>query len=174
MAGPMLDNGANRPARAKLMAEINITPMVDVMLVLLVIFMVTAPLLVAGVRVDLPRSGAPKLSQLQKPIVVTLAMAEGRETDCSGAANGRLYIGDDYVDRDGLEARLTALRPKEGEATVYVRADRNAPYGQVLELLGRIGQAGFQRISLLSKPADAAARPAAAAITPPAAGAASQ
>jgi biopolymer transport protein ExbD len=146
MAGSMLDGGADRPAKAKLMAEINITPMVDVMLVLLVIFMVTAPLLVTGVRVDLPRSAAPKLSQLQRPIIVTLA------------ADGKLYVGDDSADRGSLETRLAALRPKEGDATVYVRASRNAAYGQVLELLGRIGQAGFQRISLLSQPAESAAR----------------
>jgi biopolymer transport protein ExbD len=159
MAGPMLDSGAGRPAKTKLMADINITPMVDVMLVLLVIFMVTAPLLVAGVRVDLPRSAAPKLAQLQKPIIVTLA------------ADGRLYIGDDSADRDSLEARLSALRPKEGDATVYVRADRTIAYGQVLELLGRVGQAGFQRISLLSQPADAAARLPAASLEPVSGGA---
>jgi biopolymer transport protein ExbD len=159
MAGSMLDNGANRPAKAKLMADINITPMVDVMLVLLVIFMAAAPLLVAGVRVDLPRSAAPKLAQLQKPIIVTLA------------ADGRLYIGDDSADRDSLAARLTALRPKEGDATVYVRADRNTAYGQVLELLGRIGQAGFQRISLLSQPAEGAAPLPAASLHPVSGGA---
>jgi biopolymer transport protein TolR len=124
------------------------------MLVLLVIFMVTAPLLVAGVGVDLPRNAAPKLSQLQKPIIVTLA------------ADGKLYIGDDRTDRDSLEARLTALRPKDGEATVYIRADRTIAYGQVLELLGRIGQAGYQRISLLSQPADPPARHPAAALHP--------
>jgi biopolymer transport protein ExbD len=154
MAGLIPNNGGNRPAKTKLVAEINITPMVDVMLVLLVIFMVTAPLLVAGVRVDLPRSAAPKLSQLQKPIIVTLA------------ADGRLYIGDDSADRDNLEARLAALRPKEGDATVYVKADRTIAYGQVLELLGQVGQAGFQRISLLSQPADAAARLPAAPVHP--------
>jgi biopolymer transport protein TolR len=159
MAGPMLDSGASRPAKAKLMAEINITPMVDVMLVLLVIFMVTAPLLVAGVRVDLPRSAAPKLSQLQKPIIVTLA------------AEGKLYIGDDRADRDRLEAQLAALRLQDGDATVYVRADRNTAYGQVLELLGRIGQAGFQRISLLSLPAEGAARLPEASLQPAGSGA---
>jgi biopolymer transport protein ExbD len=159
MAGPILDGGANRPAKTKLMAEINITPMVDVMLVLLVIFMVAAPLLVAGVRVDLPRSAAPKLAQLQKPIIVTLA------------ANGRLYIGDDSADRDNLETRLSAVRPKDGDATVYVRADKNTPYGQVLELLGQIGRAGFQRISLLSQPAEGAAGLPAASLQPSGGGA---
>jgi biopolymer transport protein ExbD len=126
------------------MADINITPMVDVMLVLLVIFMVTAPLLVAGVRVDLPRNAAPKIAHLQKPVIVTLA------------ADGGLYIGDDSVDRGALEARLSALRVKQGGAVVYVRADRKIAYGDVLELLGRLGNTGYQRISLLSQPASTA------------------
>ncbi|MGO9473846.1 MAG: ExbD/TolR family protein, partial [Rhodomicrobium sp.] len=82
------------------------------------------------------------------------------------AADGQLYIGDESLGRDGLEARLTALRSKEGDATVYVRADRKTGYGQVLELLGQIGQAGYQRISLLSQPMDAAARPPAAIVQP--------
>src|SRR5271167_1893046 len=97
-------NGTQGPSRTKLMADINITPMVDVMLVLLVIFMVTAPLLVAGVRVDLPRNAAPKIAHLQKPVIVTLA------------ADGGLYIGDDSVDRGALEARLSALRANQGDA----------------------------------------------------------
>jgi biopolymer transport protein ExbD len=159
MAGSMLDNGVSRPRKTKLMADINITPMVDVMLVLLVIFMVTAPLLVAGVRVDLPRSSAPKIAQLQKPIIVTLA------------ADGRLYIGDDSADRDSLEARLSELRPKDGDATVYVRADRTIAYGQVLELLGRVGQAGYQRISLLAQAAEGAPRLPAASLQPSSGGA---
>jgi biopolymer transport protein TolR len=146
MAGPSWGNAGNAPLKTKLMADINITPMVDVMLVLLVIFMVAAPLLAAGVRVDLPKNTAPKLSQVQKPVIVTFA------------AGGQLYIGDGSVDRDGLESRLEALRAKEGDAAVYVRADRRIAYGEVLELLARIGQAGYKRISLLSQPADAAAR----------------
>jgi hypothetical protein len=94
---------------------------------------------------------APKLSQLQKPVIVTLA------------ADGAIYAGDERLDRDRLEAQLSALRPKEGDATVYVRADRKAAYGDVLELLGRIGQAGYRRISLLSQPLDAASRASGAA-----------
>jgi biopolymer transport protein TolR len=151
MAGMRLDNGPGGPLKTKLMADINITPMVDVMLVLLVIFMVTAPLLVAGVRVDLPRNAAPKLSQLKKPVIVTLA------------ADGTIYAGDELLDRDRLEAQLSALRAKEGDATVYLRADRKASYGEVLELLGRIGQAGYRRISLLSQPLDASSRSSGAA-----------
>jgi biopolymer transport protein ExbD len=133
-------NGNPKDFKTKLMAEINITPMVDVMLVLLVIFMVTAPLLVAGVRVDLPRNAAPKLAQLQKPVIVTLAADKG------------LYVGDEQVDSGALEARLSALRAKDGDAVVYVRADRKIAYGDVLALLGRVGNTGYRRISLLSQP----------------------
>jgi biopolymer transport protein ExbD len=142
MAGQFLNGGPSGPEKPKLMADINITPMVDVMLVLLVIFMVTAPLLVAGVNVDLPKTAAPKIAQLQKPVIVTLA------------ADGGLYIGDESVALSGLEERLFALKPQDGDATVYLRADRKAVYGEVLALLGQIEHAGFQRISLLSQAAD--------------------
>ncbi len=145
MAGQIFNGGPAGPEKPKLIADINITPMVDVMLVLLVIFMVTAPLLVAGVNVDLPKTAAPKIAQLQKPVIVTLA------------ADGGLHIGDETVTRSGLQERLYALKPKDGDATVYLRADRKAVYGEVLELLGEIEHAGFQRISLLSKPAASAA-----------------
>jgi biopolymer transport protein ExbD len=145
MGGQILNGGPAGPEKPKLMADINITPMVDVMLVLLVIFMVTAPLLVVGVNVDLPKTAAPKIAQLQKPVIVTLG------------ADGGLYIGDESVVRSGLEARLYALKTKDGDATAYLRADRHAVYGEVLELLGQIEHAGFQRISLLS---EAAASPA--------------
>ena len=138
MAGQILNGGPAGPEKPKLMADINITPMVDVMLVLLVIFMVTAPLLVAGVKVDLPKTAAPKIAQLQKPVIVTLA------------ADGGLYIGDDSVARGGLEERLYALKPKDGDATVYLRADRKAVYGEVLELLGQIEHVGFQANSRFS------------------------
>jgi biopolymer transport protein TolR len=139
MAGLTPGNGAGGPNKIKLMADINITPMVDVMLVLLVIFMVTAPLLVAGVRVDLPRTAAVKIGPVQKPAVVTLA------------ADGSLYVGDDPVARDALERRLIDLRGGDDEAVVYIKADRKIAYGDVLEVLGRIGQTGYRHISLLSQ-----------------------
>jgi biopolymer transport protein ExbD len=145
MAEQFLNGGSAGPEKPKLMADINITPMVDVMLVLLVIFMVTAPLLVAGVKVDLPKTAAPKIAQLQKPLIVTLA------------GDGGLYLGDESVARGALEERLYALKPADGDATVYLRADRKAVYGEVLELLGQIEHAGFQRISLLSQAAAPAA-----------------
>ena len=122
------------------MAEINITPMVDVMLVLLVIFMVTAPLLVAGVPVELPNTSAARLSQPKKPMVVSLA------------ADGSLYIRDEQVAPDALVPRLQAMHAAEGDAVVYVRADKKRQYGEVMDILGKVGQSGYGRVSLLSQP----------------------
>ncbi len=140
MAGWTPGNGTERPSQMKIMADINITPMVDVMLVLLVIFMVTAPLLVAGVPVQLPKNSAQRISQPNKPVIVTLS------------ADGRLYIKDEQVDPTSLIPRMSALRTGEGDAVVYVRADKTIPYGEVMELLGRLSTSGYQRISLLSQP----------------------
>ncbi len=120
------------------MAEINITPMVDVMLVLLIIFMVAAPLMVAGVPVDLPKTTASKLAQPKKPMVVTLD------------AEGKLYIREEEVTRATLVPRLQQLKAAEGDTVVYVRADRKNAYGDVMELLGRVGEVGYQRLSLLA------------------------
>ena len=132
----------------KPMAEINITPMVDVMLVLLIIFMVAAPLMVQGVPVELPKTTAAKLAQTKKPMVVTLA------------PDGGLQIRDEQVSRQGLVPRLMELRREEGDAVVYVRADRRNAYGDVMEILGRVGEAGFPRVSLLSQPGTAVPVPA--------------
>jgi len=122
------------------MAEINVTPMVDVMLVLLIIFMVAAPLMVQGVPLDLPRTSATKIAKVRKPMVVSLA------------PDGALYIRDERVERSNLVNRLMALRHDEGDSVVYVRADRKIPYGDVMEVLGRVGETGYQRVSLLSQP----------------------
>ncbi len=132
------------------MAEINITPFVDVMLVLLIIFMVAAPLLIQGVPVDLPSTTAGKLSQTKKPMVVTLN------------AQGQLYIRDEEVARASLVSRLAQIRTSEGDTVVYVRADRTVAYGDVMEILGRVGESGYARVSLLSKPSPHAAAAAAA------------
>ncbi len=133
-------NGAQDPLQPKLMADINVTPMVDVMLVLLVIFMVTAPLLVAGTPVELPKNTAQPITPPKKPVVVTLA------------ADRSLLIRDERVDAASLVPRLAELRTSQGDAVVYVRADKKIPYGEVMELLSRIGTSGYQRISLLSQP----------------------
>ncbi len=129
------DDGGYRP-----MAEINITPMVDVMLVLLIIFMVAAPLMVAGVPLELPNTSAARVSQSKKAMVVSLA------------ADGALYIREEQVSADGLVPRLRELRAAEGDTVVYVRADKKSNYGDVMDVLGRVGESGYGRVSLLSQP----------------------
>ncbi len=133
----------------KPVAEINITPMVDVMLVLLIIFMVAAPLMVAGVPIELPNTSAAKVSQTKKAMVVSLT------------AVGDLFIRDEQVPRTSLVSRLQAIRASEGDMVVYVRADKRSPYGEVMDILGRVGEGGYPRVSLLSQPkqtAEAAGR----------------
>jgi biopolymer transport protein TolR len=120
-------------------AEINVTPFVDVMLVLLIIFMVTAPLMLAGVHVNLPQSTAARQNPPQKPLVVSIA------------ADGALSIRSDTVAREALVERLTALRSTEGDSIAYIRADKAIPYGTVMEVLGDVASAGYARISLLSE-----------------------
>ena len=129
------DDGGYRPV-----AEINITPMVDVMLVLLIIFMVAAPLMIAGVPLELPSTAATRVSQAQKPMVVSLT------------GEGELYVRDEQVSQEGLVPRLRALRESEGDAVVYVRADKKNAYGDVMDVLGRVGESGYGRVSLLSQP----------------------
>jgi len=134
------NGGGGEEAEYRPISEINITPMVDVMLVLLIIFMITAPLLVAGVPVELPSTSAAKVSQPKKPMIVSLA------------SDGSIYIREDQVTVDTLIPRLKALRQTEGDTVVYVRGDKNRPYGEVMEVLGRVGQSGYARVSLLSQP----------------------
>ncbi len=151
------DNGGYRPV-----TDINITPMVDVMLVLLVIFMVAAPLMVAGVPLELPKTSAVKLGQTQKPMVVTLT------------PEGTLQVRDEFIARAAIVDRLRTLRTAEGDTVIYVRADKKQAYGDVMEVLGRIGEAGYGRVSLLAQqlpgtgPRDGpVAPPAAAPVTLP-------
>lgn len=121
-------------------AEINITPMVDVMLVLLIIFMVAAPLMVTGVSVDLPKTSAAKLGQSKKPLVVTLT------------PTGQLQIRNDFIARENLVSKLNEIKSLEGDSVVYIRADKKSSYGDIMQLLGEVGKSGFARISLLSQP----------------------
>ena len=121
------------------MAEINVTPLVDVMLVLLIIFMVTAPLLVAGVPVDLPDAKAQSLPQDQSPIQISLNAA------------GELFVDRLAVAPAALPAKLAALREaRSDEARVYVRADRGLDYGRVMQIVGDVNSAGFKKVALVT------------------------
>ncbi len=126
--------GSYRP-----MSEINVTPMVDVMLVLLVVFMITAPLLTVGVPVDLPKTKASVIVGEDEPLVVTLN------------AEGKLILQDTEVALDKLVARLTAITENRKETRVFVRGDRKIAYGKVMEVMGRINLAGFTRVALITE-----------------------
>ena len=158
--GASLPSSSRRGGRKRRapMAEINVTPFVDVMLVLLIIFMVTAPLLVAGVPIDLPESRAGALDQQAKPVQVAL----------DGA--GALTIDDVAVSEAQLPAQLARIaaepQPEEGRR-IYLRADKGLDYGRVMRVMGELNRAGLNRVALVSVGGDAPA-PA------PAAGAADQ
>ena len=123
------------------MAEINVTPLVDVMLVLLIIFMITAPLLVAGVPVDLPESRAGALDQDAKPVQIALD------------AEGGIFIDDNAVTEAALPQRLAAIaaQPASPEGRrIYLRADRGLDYGRVMRVMGELNRAGLNRVALVS------------------------
>jgi biopolymer transport protein TolR len=133
-------HGGGRRRQAPPMSEINVTPLVDVMLVLLIIFMVTAPLLVSAVPLDLPAAKAKPVEAQDEPIALSID------------ARGRLFLGEEPVAPGGLTARLAPLAAARPEARVMVRADRTLPYGQVLGVLGEAQAAGFRRVALVSSP----------------------
>ena len=123
------------------LAEINVTPMVDVMLVLLVIFMVAAPLLTVGVPINLPKSSAAQVTEPQQPLVVSINK------------DGETFIGDDKVIGDDLKTQLGQLAAQDPTRIVYVRGDRGIEYGTLMDLLGEVNSAGFAKVSLLAEAA---------------------
>ncbi|MCR0983740.1 protein TolR [Roseomonas populi] len=126
------------------MAEMNVTPLVDVMLVLLIIFMVAAPMMTVGVPVNLPKTAAARAASTNPPLVLTVA------------PGGKLFIRQEEVTEDALTQRLVAMREADPEAPVHVRGDRSVPYGDVLRVMGRVSRAGITKVSLIAE-ADAAA-----------------
>ena len=131
----------SRHRRAHVMSEINVTPMVDVMLVLLIIFMVAAPLLTVGVPVDLPKAQAPAINENKEPLVVTVN------------AEGKIFLQETAVEADDtLVPKLQAITHNNPEASIYVRGDRAINYGRVLEVMSMISAAGFTKVSLVAEP----------------------
>jgi biopolymer transport protein TolR len=136
--GAIMQNPKNGRGKYRPMAEINVTPFVDVMLVLLIIFMVTAPLLVVGVPVDLPQTTAKALPQDQEPLAVTVAK------------DGKLYLQDTEVAPEALVPRLKAIAESNPDVRIYVRADQSISYGQVTQVLGTLNSAGFPHVALVT------------------------
>jgi biopolymer transport protein TolR len=120
------------------MSEMNVTPMIDVMLVLLVIFMVTAPLLTVGVKVDLPTANAPNITNNNTPIVVHLTK------------EGKVFIGEVEVVLETLPDKLRAI-VKESDAKIFVRGDKTLPYGFIMDVMGCISSAGFKKVVLVTE-----------------------
>ncbi|MBS0535917.1 MAG: protein TolR [Proteobacteria bacterium] len=133
--------GRGRHRRRAVMAEINVTPMVDVMLVLLIIFMVSAPLLTVGVPIDLPQTQAKSLDQDKEPL--TLSIND----------KGKVYLQNEEIDLDKLVPKLDAVAQARGgkDARVYVRGDKNVSYGSMMSVMGRLSAAGFHRVALVTE-----------------------
>ncbi len=144
MAGPLLGrqsrSGYGRRSAYRPMSEINVTPMVDVMLVLLIVFMVAAPLLTVGVPVDLPKASAPAINENKEPLVVTIN------------AKGQIYLQETTLENDQLVPRLVAITHNNPTASIYVRGDQAINYGRVLEVMSMISAAGFTKVSLVAEP----------------------
>ena len=138
MAISLPPSGGTDDDRYAPLAEINVTPMVDVMLVLLVIFMVTAPLLMVGVPLDLPKTKAAAITAPKEPIILSLNRA------------GEVFIGDEPVAPGELEARLAGLAAEDPARIVYIRSDRSITYAQLMDMLSQVNRAGFAKVSLVA------------------------
>jgi biopolymer transport protein TolR len=139
MAGQILQLGTSRPRRYRPMSEINVTPMVDVMLVLLIVFMVTAPLLTVGVPVDLPKTQAQSIGQPDEPLVISVD------------AEGGVFLQETKVAVDDLVAKLVAITGANPGTRIFIRADRRIAYGRVMEVMGTVNAAGFTRVALITE-----------------------
>lgn len=121
------------------MSEINVTPMVDVMLVLLIIFMVTAPLLTVGVQVDLPETKASIIRGDDEPIAITIT------------ADGQVYLQETEIELNGLLPRLNAITSNNPDVRIFVRGDSSVSYGRIMEVMGTINAAGYGKVALVTQ-----------------------
>ena len=129
------DRGANAS-----IAQINVTPLVDVMLVLLVIFMVTAPIIQQGVTVELPKTRAAPLASAEEPLVVGIAKSGG------------IYLNDNPIALDELRAKLVAIAQVRPDRQLFLRADRNVPYGEIVRVIAAVKEAGVNRLGMVTEP----------------------
>ena len=163
MAGPMLGGrggrGRGRRKNYVAMSDINVTPFVDVMLVLLIVFMVAAPMLTVGVPVDLPKTPAASINDRVEPLTISV---DGL---------GRIFLQETEITSDQIVPRLQAITRSKSDTTIFVRGDKGIQYGRVMEIMGMIAAAGFSKVSLIAEMPDSggAARPAAPGAARPAA-----
>src|ERR1700728_3869115 len=144
-----------RRNRYRPLAEINVTPMVDVMLVLLIIFMVTAPLMTSGVSVDLPKTNAQPLNSDSEPLTVSIK------------ADGSIFLQDQAIDISEIVAKLQAVAKNNADRRIFVRGDKDLAYGRIMEVMGTITQGGFTKVALLAEQTAAPTAPAAKPTTAP-------
>ncbi|WP_445681275.1 protein TolR [Radicibacter daui] len=129
-----------RRTRAAAMSDINVTPLVDVMLVLLIVFMVAAPLLTVGVPVDLPRSNAPAIAEQTEPLVVSVN------------AQGEIFVQEQKVEIANLVPLLQAIIGEKPDQRIFVRGDANLNYGRIMQVMGEVTRAGYKRVALVALP----------------------
>jgi biopolymer transport protein TolR len=134
----MAMDGSQREGAA--ISQINVTPLVDVMLVLLVIFMVTAPIIQQGVQVNLPQAQSGAITGNEQPLVVTIAK------------NGKVYLNDNAMSVEELGKKLSAIRKLQADKQVYLRADQDVRYGLVMKTIAEIKQAGIERLGMVTRP----------------------
>ena len=134
-----INNRDNKSFQHKPMSEINVTPLVDVMLVLLIIFMITAPLLTTGVSVDLPTTKSGAISGKDEPLTITINK------------NREIFIGDNVVKAETLIIKLDAIAGLKKQSRIFIRADTELSYGEVMELMSLITNAGFNKVALITK-----------------------
>ncbi|GAN69142.1 protein TolR [Acetobacter orleanensis] len=134
-----MPSGGNGRRRRRPMADINVTPMVDVMLVLLIIFMVTSPMMTSGVNVDLPKTDAKPVNSDTKPITVSIR------------ADGSLYLGESQVSPEELVAQLKAASNNDPSHRIFVRGDAHIDYGRVMQVMGQVTEGGFTHVALLAQ-----------------------
>ena len=132
-------NAGRKRKRFTQMSEINVTPFVDVMLVLLIVFMVTAPLLTVGIPVDLPKVKSSALTDQKDPLEITVKIG------------GEIYLGESKVEADNLIPRLNAITELNKEARIYVRGDRVVAYGRIMEIMSLVNSAGYIKVALVTE-----------------------
>ena len=142
MAGPVMSSGGGRRGRRgayRPMADINVTPLVDVMLVLLIVFMVTAPLLTVSVPVDLPKTQAKSVTADKPPLVISVD------------SSGKVYLQEIPMELGELVAKLKAVTGANPDARIFVRGDKGITYGRIMEVMGTISAAGFNKVALVAE-----------------------
>jgi biopolymer transport protein TolR len=158
MAGPMLGGrggrGGGRRKNYVPMSDINVTPFVDVMLVLLIVFMVAAPMLTVGVPVDLPKTPAASINDRVEPLTISVDSV------------GRVFLQETEITADQIVPRLQAITRNKADTTIFVRGDRGIQYGRVMEIMGMIAASGFSKVSLIAEMPDSGGRPAPTAGAP--------